>query len=85
MTEKLIEMINSINVKLPLNKNDKSYVHDQLLLLEDKTSKEETKMLKPILEVLEKIRPNQNDKKLIIKEKKSLIKIVNKYEEVFGG
>src|ERR1700733_8399951 len=83
MTEKLVNTINSINVKLFLNKNDKSYLHDKLLLLKSKTSKEEKKMLKPIIEVLEKIRLNKNDRKQIIEEKKSLIKIINKYEEVF--
>src|ERR1700733_8918927 len=83
MTEKLINTINSINVKLSLNKNDKSYLHDKLLLLEDRTSKEETKLLEPIIEVLEKVRLNKNDRKQIIEEKKSLIKIINKYEEVF--
>src|ERR1700733_913513 len=83
MTEKLVNTINSINIKLFLNKNDKSYLHDKLLLLKSKTSKEEKKMLKPIIEVLEKVRINQDDKRQIIEDKKSLIKIINKYEEVF--
>src|ERR1700733_1715102 len=57
MTERLVNTINSINVKLSLNKNDKSYLYDKLLLLENRTSKKETKLLEPIIE----------DKKSLIK------------------
>ena len=80
----LIASLNKISSTRSISPTSKIFMKDNLDVLQEYATKEENKLIKPIVVVLDKGRLTESDKKLIICNKKSIIKLINKYEEEFN-
>lgn len=82
--KELIITLNNFSSKQSLSKNDKNFIKDNLIFLKNHVNRNELEIINPVIKSLENGRLTVIDKDIIIQNKKSVIKIINKYEEEFN-
>lgn len=80
----LITALNNFSSDENLTKDDKNFLKDNLISLKTHITDRELKIIEPIIDILEKGRLIKSDKIIIEEKKKSMIKLVNRYEEEFN-
>jgi len=80
----LIDAITNFSADVALTKDDKNFLKDNLASLKEHINKKESKIISPIIEILEKGRLIKADKNIIEETKETMIELVNKYEEEFN-
>jgi len=80
----LIDTLNDVSRRQQIPKEDKEFIKKNLIFLQDFVNEDETEIMDPIIESLEKGRLTDNDRSVILRNKKFLIQIINTYEEEFN-
>ena len=80
----LIDSLNGIKPESTLPKETKELMKDGLIFLQDHISEKENETITQIIDTLSKGKLSQDDKKTIIKKRKIIVTIIEKYEEEFN-
>jgi len=80
----LIDTVNNISVKEIIVREDKNFIKDNLIFLQQFADSKEIKMMNPMIKSLGKKRLMKKDKQLILQNKKIIVQTINKYEEKYN-
>lgn len=86
MTEiptQLIATIHSLSLRSPISKEDKTFIKDNLIFLQDLVDENESETINLVTTSLSKNKLSREDKSNLLQNKKHLIEIVDRYKEQF--
>lgn len=85
ISSRLIDTLNDVSRQRSITKEDKVFIRDKLIFLQDVVDEYDAKTINLIVGSLSKNKLTPNDYSVIIRNKKPLVKIINKYGQNFGN
>lgn len=86
MTEipaQLIDTLSNLSQRRPISKEDKTFIKDNLIFLQDLVNEDESGSINLVMTSLSKNRLSLEDKSVLLQNKKRLIEIVDRYKKEF--
>jgi len=80
----LIDTLGGVSPNQQITGTDKNFIKDNLSFLQQFADDDELEIIDPLIELLEKGKLTNNDKSVIMRNKKMLVQIINRYEEEFN-